>query len=86
MGYYINEDSKGNPLPTVNKKTALLNDGATETDSTFKENLICLVDNGMFEAAGYCYSQEERDVFARPDGRNKKWFTHPLAKELSGYK
>lgn len=85
MGYYINRDSKGNLLPDSGKAEALLNDGATATDSIFKENLICVVENMLFDAAGYCFSQQERDAFAEPDGRLKKWLIHPMAKELSGY-
>ena len=36
--------------------------------------LICLVDNGVFTAAGICCSQWERDAFAVEDGRPKRWF------------
>lgn len=84
MGYYINTNSKGEPLP-INKVHALIQDGAELTDASFKENLICVVDNGMFMAAGYCFSEDEFEAFNQPDGRNKIWLIHPKAKELSGF-
>lgn len=39
--------------------------------------LVCVVDNGPFEAAGICYSENELDSFARPDGRPKTWVAIP---------
>ncbi|MCK9429218.1 MAG: hypothetical protein M0R17_04380 [Candidatus Omnitrophica bacterium] len=83
MGYYINKDSKGNDLPATNKVALLIADGAIRTDSSFKENLICVVDNFMFEAAAYIFSENECDEFKRINDRNKTWLIHPKAKELS---
>lgn len=89
MGYYINEDSKGNSLGRTfqDKATNLVLDGAVKTDGQkFEENLICVVDNGPFAAAGYCYDENEYRVFSHPDPRPKIWLVHPKAKELSNYK
>lgn len=84
MGYYINEDSKGNILPNLGKAEALLNDGATPAEKVeYQPNLVCVVNNGMFEAAAYAYSPEEFNEFNRFDGRPKKWLIHPQAKELA---
>ena len=84
MGYYINETSKGEGLEAKGKAKALLNDGATLTDATFKENLVCVVESASFDAAGYCYSEAEFDVFNETDdGRPKIWLVHPQAKELA---
>ena len=49
--------------------------------------LICVVDNGLQEAAVYCYSQGEFEVFSNPDGRPRMWLLMDLAKtqELTGY-
>jgi hypothetical protein len=85
MGYYINKTSDGQPLGRL-KVEALLADGATMVDgSEFLPNLVCVVDNGIFMAAGYCYSEQEYEEFKYPDGRNKTWLVHPKAKQLSGY-
>lgn len=36
--------------------------------------VVCVVDNGPFEAAAYCYSLDEFQAFSRPeDSRPKKW-------------
>ena len=88
MGYYINKNASGVSLPATGKAKVLLADeGAKATDGrTFEPNLVCVVGNGPFDAAGYCYSQDEFDAFAEPqDTRKKTWLTHPKAVELSGY-
>ncbi len=58
-----------------------------------KENrvgIICVVDNGGFEAAGYAFSMGEFEAFADGDGddrRLKRWVSMPkdTAERLSGY-
>ena len=86
MGYYVNEDSTGKHIGTSfeEKVKALLNDGGVQVNGEkFEPNLICVVDNGIFAAAGYAYSEQEYQVFKNPDGRNKTWIVHPKAKELA---
>ena len=84
MGKYINQDSKGQQLPPKGKALALLNDGASKTTPTWQPNLICVVSNGPFDAAGYCFSEEEFNAFNRPsDGRPRVWLTHPQASTLA---
>lgn len=87
MGYYINSDSKGRNLG-LSKVNSLLKDGAIlATGMEFIPDLVCVVDNGMFEAAAYCYSEQEYQEFANPsDRRQKTWMIYHHAKELSGYK
>lgn len=52
---------------------------------------ICLVDNGLFTAAGIGYSQREVQVFMTPDGRHKTWWMakiedlHLVSPELKNY-
>jgi len=52
------------------------------------EAIICVVDNGLFEAAAFCYNEDEFNVFAFPDGRSRAWvvISREKACELSGYK
>ena len=86
MGYYINQTSKGVQLPSCDKADYLLLDGAVEVKAEFQPNLICVVENGIFDAAAYVFSVHEFEDFndAR-DRRPKRWLIHPRAKELSGY-
>lgn len=86
MGYYINQLSNGRDLRPKGKANALVNDGATIVDgSSFQPNLICVIENGFFEAAAFIYSQNEYDEFAAVTDRPKVWLTHPQAAELAGY-
>ena len=83
MGLYINQTSTGAPLPNLGKADALIADGAVVVKAQWQPNLICVVNNGMFEAAGYAFCEEEFNVFKMPDGRKKIWLTHPKAEELA---
>jgi len=89
MGYYINKDSKGNALPPHGKVRALIADGAhiiEHRDGEFEENLVCVVDNGMFEAAGYAFNADEMEAFEYPDGRYRTWLVYEHARMTSGCK
>ena len=78
MGMYINQNSKGEILPAKGKFEALKSDGATVSDSKFKENLVLVADNGNFDCAAYMFSQKELDYWINDNsGRKKK------AKELA---
>lgn len=87
MGYYINETSKGVPLPAIGKYDELISDGGTpDNGDQFKENLICVVQNALFDAAGYAFDEREFEVFhEQRTGRPRKWLIHPEAKRLSGW-
>lgn len=88
MGFFIETDSKKKSLGRYfeEKIDALLRDGAEEVSGTeFRENLICVVNNTHFAAVGYIFDQQELDRASRPDGRERKWFTYPHAKVLSGF-
>jgi hypothetical protein len=87
MGKYINQTSReqlGSSF--ASKCKGLMEDGAKpiSTPTEFKENLVCVVDNGLFAAAGYCYSAEEFRAFnSSSDTRRKSWFTWEKAEEYS---
>jgi len=91
MGYYIQTDSNKNKAKyLVEQYNAQEMTGAPRSlgDLPSDLGLICVVDNGLFEAAGFVYSDDDLDAFTQPtDPRFKRWLTMPLdkAKELSGY-
>jgi hypothetical protein len=64
-------------------------ESAVQAREAFKEGfgVVCVVDNGIFKAAAFAFSEEELEVFAKPDGRPKTWLAmdRKLAEELSGY-
>jgi len=73
MGYYINPEDMskeeflklhGTPIRSVDVKSV--------PNDTLP---VCLVDNGLFTAAGIIYSSQEADEFLRVDGRRKQWFS-----------
>jgi hypothetical protein len=87
MGKYINQTSKEHMDSSfASKCKSLMEDGAKpiSAPSEFSENLVCVVDNGLFAAAGYCYSQEEFIAFTRPsDSRRKSWFKWDKAEQYA---
>ena len=92
MGYYIEvPENKGKAQQIAELHGALILDkqppfAAVAVEAPEKA-IICVVDNGMFEAAGFAYDEMEFNVFARPDGRPKTWLImdRNLACKLTGY-
>ena len=79
MGKYINETSNG-PIGSSfdDKIDALVKAGADKIQcpTSFIKNLVCVVDNGLFAAAGYCYDEREFNCFSNgTDKRRKQWLT-----------
>lgn len=89
MGFYINVTSKGVPLDSHDKANDLIKDGAVrlpEPPKTFQPNLVCVVENGLFDAAAYAHSEREMEYFMHPgDTRTKTWLVYEHASWLSGY-
>jgi len=86
MGYYINQDSRGLPLGTsaAEKTRSLVADGATIiSGDEFVPNMVCVVNNGAFGAAAYCYDEQEYLAFDYADGREKTWLQYEHAKDLA---
>jgi len=56
-------------------------------DITPDDAIICVVDIGLFEAAGFAYNQRELHAFTIPDGRSRVWviMSRKKACELTGY-
>ena len=89
MGYYIEvPKNKGKAQQIVDLYGArIVNQRPTFTDLKEDEAIICVVDNGPFEAAAFAFNHQELMEFARPDGRPKIWLIMDRAKacELTGY-
>lgn len=85
MGYYLNKDMNGKNLPALGKMQALVRSGATPiSGEEFVENMVCVIDNMVFDAAAYMYSREEYEYFKKMP--NVICFLIvPNAKELSNF-
>lgn len=76
MGQYINYIGKQSLGTTFYEKCAVLKaNGAVKiTDEQYVPDMVCVVDNGFFGAAAYCYSEQEWKEFKHDCGRRKQWF------------
>ena len=96
MGYYIQvPKNKGKAEQLAQIHGAMILPGAPESFSKVPVDkaLICVVDNGPFEAAAFCYSEQEFKEFSSPDSlsrpsRLRTWLLMDRAKaeELSGFR
>jgi hypothetical protein len=82
MGHYINWTSKGVPVPALGKASFLVKSGDAawvDLPRSFEDVpqdklLVVVVSNGLFEAAGIVYSEDEYLAFSNPrDRRPKGW-------------
>ena len=90
MGYYINETSKGDPLPAQNKAQCLVACGdasVIDKPHSFEPGIVCVVENSFFDAAAYCFNATELNAFGYNDGRSRTWLKMDdgLARKLSGF-
>ena len=92
MGYYIEAPSnkgKAEWLCSTHEGTLLQHAPSSLRELPEGKGLVCVVDNGPFEAAGFIFSDSELRVFSSPSNyRPKKWVVMDKAKaaELSGYR
>jgi len=88
MGYYIQGPTHGKAamLCAQHQASRITEQDVYETVEAGYE-VVCVVDNMEFEAAGFCYCVEEAGRFMRPDSRPKTWLRMPRdeAERLSGY-
>ena len=79
MGKYIEKNSQGEGWPSATGKADfLIADGAKEVSGTeikFQPFLICVVENGPFDAAAYVDTRQEFEAFQPDfrDGRPRRW-------------
>lgn len=91
MGYYINTDApfmKGLYIVSNHGGKFVSKDEAQRAMDEGK-GVVAVVDNGFFEAAGFCFNQQEFEAFTQPTDHRRKQFVvmdRQLAEKLSGYK
>ena len=77
MGYYIQtplRKQKAAQLCAANKEAAVIPQPRSFADVSMTLGLICIVDNGPFEAACFCHNEREFLDFLDPtDPRPKVW-------------
>jgi hypothetical protein len=93
MGYYINLPESKGKLQQIQSRfegaEALQHKPKSFSEVPEGRALICVVDNGPFEAAAFVYSEDEFHVTADPrDVRPKYWVLIDLedAINATGYK
>lgn len=74
MGYYIQTNgSKGKASYLVATHNAtVLPEAPNWADVPKDKAVVCVVDNGIFEAAGYAYSASELSYFNSPSDYREK--------------
>ncbi len=82
MGYYINPD-RGSKESYLEKEGIQAPWAPKWEDIPSDKVAVCLVDNGMFTAAGIAYSPAELEEFSRYDGREKQWYILPKAAAIA---
>lgn len=84
MGFYIEGPTKGK----VSMLLKVIGARIIKQPKEWQNDLVCVVDNGAFEAAMYVYDPSEFGrVVDREDDDNRPhvWLTVPGASKLSGY-
>jgi hypothetical protein len=85
MGYYIQvPDNLGKAQQIVDLYGAEVLAGPPVTLADLPEGkaAICVVQNGLFDAAGIAYDDKELQEFAYPDGRPRTWLSMDIAKVI----
>lgn len=82
--FCLHKNNKGEKLPVFEKRQALIDDGAIETNEEFKSDLVCIIEGFWLDLCAYVATNEQFD-YLRSDGRRKHWLIYNHAKKLSGY-
>lgn len=87
MGKYINKINAVT-LPAKNKAKFILENvpGSfvlEHAPAIWVDEIVCVVENFLFDAAGYVFDESELDAFKRPTPRPITWLHVPNAKEYA---
>jgi hypothetical protein len=91
MGYYLQtpgNHNKAAELALMHGGEVVTQEKAAEAMNDPSKGVICVVDNGAFEAAAFAYSQSEFDVFTRPEEMRPRTFAvidRRIAEMETGY-
>ena len=92
MGYYIEtpgqNTGKAQRICNDHKDAFIIPQPISFSKVPDKMGLICVVENGLFDAAGYCYNEQEFLAFSDlDDPRRKTWILMDKVKaeKLSGH-
>jgi len=90
MGFYIEVTKNRGKAQQIVKLYGgrIVHYAPTFDDITQNDAIICVVDNGLFEAACFCHSQDElRRIWSGITGRPVTWVIMDRTKacELTGY-
>jgi hypothetical protein len=91
MGFYVAGPARGKAQFIVENIQGKILKECPKTYADIPEGqaLIVIVDNGSFEAAGFCYSEAEFKVFTDPfESRRRQYIliNRGLVEEITGYK
>ena len=89
MGYYIEvPEPEGKAQQIVDLYGGkIISIPPSFEDITPGKAIICVMDNGPWEAAGFAYNQRELEAFSSYDGRPRTWVIMDRKKacELTGF-
>ena len=91
MGYYLNNGETFGKAEWLVKEHGGRIFSKIEANTAFNDPLLAVVvvlDNGLFDAAGFAYSVDEFEAFTTPEDTRPKAFLvmdRKLCEELSGF-
>jgi len=74
MGAYVNPENVSKEQWLEENGKEVSQHWASTHDDFLEQMPVCLINNGLFTAAGIAFSKDELEVFLSPDGRHKTWY------------
>lgn len=88
MGMYLERNSKGETLPRLKGIGLIADDGVLLATGQYRgewsPDIVCVVDNGGFTAAGWAFNKEEMNQFQPTvrDTRPRAWIRYPHIRQV----